>query len=111
SFTLHENTKRAAVFLSGGIGITPFHSIIKDATEKKLPHKLILFYSNRRPEDTAFLTELQDLAKQNPNFTLVATMTDMEKSAQKWEGERGYITVEMLKKYVTDDMNPIYYLA
>src|SRR6185312_11308465 len=93
SFTLHENTKRAAVFLSGGIGITPFHSIIKDATEKKLPHKLILFYSNRRPEDTAFLTELQDLAKQNPNFTLVATMTDMEKSAQKWEGERGYITV------------------
>jgi len=111
SFTLHENTKRAAVFLSGGIGITPFHSIIKDATEKHLPHKLVLFYSNRRPEDAAFLTELQSLAKQNTNFTLVATMTEMEKSAQTWDGERGYITADMIKKYVHDDMMPIYYLA
>jgi ferredoxin-NADP reductase len=111
SFTLHENTKRAAVFLSGGIGITPFHSIIKDAAERSLPHKLVLFYSNRRPEDAAFLAELQNLAKQNANFILVATMTEMEKSAEQWEGERGYINGEMLKKYVTEDMQPIYYLA
>jgi ferredoxin-NADP reductase len=111
SFTLHENTKRAGVFLSGGIGITPFHSIIKDAAEKNLSHKLVLFYSNRRPEDAAFLAELQSLQKQNTNFTLVATMTEMEKSAQTWEGERGYINTEMLKKYVTEDMQPIHYLA
>jgi ferredoxin-NADP reductase len=111
SFTLHENTKRAAVFLSGGIGITPFHSIIKDAAERKLPHKLVLFYSNRRPEDTAFLTELQSLAKENPNFMFVPTMTNIEKSAQSWDGEKGYINADMLKKYVHDDMMPIYYLA
>lgn len=111
SFTLHENAKRAAVFLSGGIGITPFHSIIKDASERKLPHKLVLLYSNRRPEDTAFLAELQSLQTQNANFTLVATMTEMEKSAQSWEGERGYITAAMLAKYVHEDMQPVYYLA
>jgi ferredoxin-NADP reductase len=111
SFTLHENTKRAAVFLSGGIGITPFHSIIKDAAERKLPHKLVLFYSNRRPEDAAFLTELQSLAKENPNFMFVPTMTNIEKSAQSWDGEKGYINADMLKKYVHDDMMPIYYLA
>lgn len=111
SFTLHENIERPAVFLSGGIGITPFRAIIKDATERALPHTLILFYSNRRPEDTAFLGELQNLAKENPNFTLVATMTDMEKSAQAWNGERGYINGDMLKKYVPADSEPIYYLA
>lgn len=111
SFFLHENMGRPAVFLSGGIGITPFHSIIKDATERVLPHKLTLFYSNRRPEDTAFLEELQNLQKQNPNFTLVATMTDMEKSTQIWEGERGYIDGTMLKKYIPEGSQPVYYLA
>jgi ferredoxin-NADP reductase len=34
--TLHENTARPAVFLAGGIGITPFHSMVRDATERAL---------------------------------------------------------------------------
>lgn len=111
SFLLHENVSRPAVFLAGGIGITPFHSIIKDATARALPHKIILFYSNRRPEDTAFLEELLDTEKKNPNFKLVATMTDMEKSAQAWTGERGYITADLIKKYVPEGELPVYYLA
>lgn len=111
SFLLHENAARPAVFLSGGIGITPFHSIIRDATERKLPHAIFLFYSNRRPEDSAFLDELQELQKENTNFTLVATMTDMEKSALVWEGERGIIDAVMLSRHVPKDASPIYYLA
>ena len=55
NFTLHKNATRWYVFLTGGIGITPFRSIIRDAARKKLPHRLFLFYSNRRPEDGAFL--------------------------------------------------------
>ncbi len=111
SFTLHENTKRPAVFLSGGIGITPFRAIIKDATERALPHKMMLFYSNRRPEDAAFLKELQHLVEQNPHFTLIATMTDMEKSALPWRGECGYINWAMFEKYIPADSQSIYYIA
>lgn len=111
SFILHENTARPAVFLSGGIGITPMHSILSDAAHRHLPHKLFLFYSNRRPEDTAFLDELQEFAKENSNFTLVATMTNMEQSQQAWDGERGYINADMIAKYVPADSQPIYYLS
>lgn len=111
SFMLHENVARPAVFLAGGIGITPFHAMVADAGERNLPHKIILFYSNRRPEDAAFLSELQQLAKDNPNFSLVATMTNMEKSSQTWEGERGYIDAAMLKRHVPEGSLPIYYLA
>ncbi|MGE5541085.1 MAG: ferredoxin--NADP reductase [Bacillota bacterium] len=111
SFLLHENTSRPAVFLAGGIGITPFHSMISDATHRALPHTIFLFYSNRRPEDAAFLDELQGFAEKNPNFTLVATMTDMEKSNQTWEGERGYIDASMLSRHLSPDVNPVYYLA
>ncbi|KKT92313.1 MAG: Flavodoxin reductase family protein [Candidatus Jorgensenbacteria bacterium GW2011_GWA2_45_13] len=55
SLTLHKNEKKPAVFVTGGIGITPFVSIVREATEKKLSHALTLFYSNRRLQDAPFL--------------------------------------------------------
>lgn len=108
---LHENTKRPAVFLAGGIGITPFHSISVDAAERNLPHTIILFYSNRRPEDAAFLEDLMHLPEKNPNFTFVGTMTDMSSSTREWSGEQGYINAAMLNKYVDLASMPIYYIA
>lgn len=111
SFALHDDTSRPAVFLIGGIGIVPAFSMIKDAIERKLPGTIFLFYSNRRPEDAPFLDELQNLAKQNPSFKLIATMTQTQKSAKSWPGETGYIDHAMLKRYVDDLKSPIYYIA
>jgi NAD(P)H-flavin reductase len=51
---------RPAVFLAGGIGITPFRSMILDALERGLQHRLVLFYSSRAPERAAFLAELTE---------------------------------------------------
>src|SRR6266568_7068469 len=111
SFTLHDDPSPPAVFLIGGIGIVPAFSLIKDATERKLPHPLFLFYSNRRPEDAPFLDELEHLAKQNPSFTLIATMTRPEESASSWQGETGHIDHSLLERYVDDLTSPIYYIA
>jgi ferredoxin-NADP reductase len=110
-FTLHKNPSKPAVFLAGGIGITPFFSIIRHAEREKLPHKLYLFYSNRRPEDTAFMKELLDSEKGNPNFRFIPSMTEMNKSTQSWSGEVGFISGEMLAKYVPTLQGPIYYVA
>ncbi|OGH13170.1 MAG: hypothetical protein A2687_05290 [Candidatus Levybacteria bacterium RIFCSPHIGHO2_01_FULL_38_26] len=111
SFAMHDDSSIPAVFLIGGIGIVPAFSMIKDAIERKLPHKIFLFYSNRRPEDAAFLGELKNLAKQNPSFKLISTMTEVQKSAVAWRGETGYIDYEMLKRYVDDLKSPIYYIS
>ena len=111
SFNLHKNPAKPAVFLAGGIGITPFLSIIREATRQKDPHQIYLFYSNRRPEDAAFITELQAMPKQNPNFHLVATMAEMDKSKQSWTGERGFIDAVMLKRHLPELSGPIYYTA
>src|ERR1019366_8817106 len=48
SLTLHDDVTRTAVFLAGGIGITPFRSIVRRAAKEKLTHRIVLFYSNRR---------------------------------------------------------------
>jgi ferredoxin-NADP reductase len=111
SLTLHNDVKRTAVFLAGGIGITPFRSIVLRAAKEKLPHRIFLFYSNRRPEDAPFLAELQALEKENPNYKLVASMTEMAKSNQPWQGEAGLIDKEMLARYLKEAVSPIYYLA
>jgi ferredoxin-NADP reductase len=111
SFVLHRKTEKSAVFLAGGIGITPFLSMIRQATHDKAPHQIYLFYSNRRPEDSAFLDVLHEAATQNPNLHLIATMTQMNSSRQPWNGDTGFINGEMLQRYLASLQGPIYYLA
>jgi ferredoxin-NADP reductase len=111
SFTLHENPAKAAVFLAGGIGITPFLSIARQAHKECLKQELYLFYSNRRPEDAAFLEILSTLEKTNPYFRFIGTMTKMSTSENVWRGETGSIDREKLSRYLPSLRGPIYYIA
>ncbi len=111
SLALHNNPARAAIFLAGGIGVTPIRSILFRAAKEKLPHRIFFFYSNRRPEDAAFLEELTRLQQENPNYTLIATMTQMAQSHREWKGETGLINQAMLLKYLGKTPSPIYYVV
>lgn len=109
--SLHADASRPAIFLAGGMGITPFRSMILDATKRGLSHRLLLFYSIRSPNDAAFLAELAELETQNPRFKMIATVTGKEGARSDWRGERGRITREMVMKQVNDAAAPIYYVA
>ena len=101
NMTLHEDTARAAVFIAGGIGITPFRSMLLQAEHDRLEHRLFLAYSNRRREHAAFLDELQTLERRNDRFRLFALMTDTD----------GMLDEEKLARFVGAATAPIYYLA
>jgi ferredoxin-NADP reductase len=111
SFTLHSNASRPAVFLSEGIGITPFRSILVNAARTGLENRIVLFYSNRRPEDSAFLQELQEIGDENKNYQIIGVMSEMEKSKRPWNGEIGLIDKAMLGRFAPDIAAPIYYTA
>lgn len=118
NLTLHNNANRPAVLLAGGIGITPFRSIVRRAAHERLPHRIFLFYANGRPEDAPFLDELRGLERENPNFTFVPTMDRMSGSHLPWAGETGSIGRELIEKYLKRDISsgtelsgPVYYLA
>ena len=111
NLVLHANATRPAVLLAGGIGITPFRSILLHATKENLPHRIVLFYANRRPEDAAFLSEIEALQLENPQFTFVGTMTRMEHSHLPWQGERGEVNQAMLAKFLKHAIDPMFYLA
>jgi ferredoxin-NADP reductase len=107
-FTLHENLNIPAVLIAGGIGITPFYSMIQHATEQQSAQTLFLFYGNQSRADAALLTELNQLQNKNPNLKLIFIM---EKVDDSWQGEMGYITPTMLKKYIHDLHLPLYYIC
>jgi ferredoxin-NADP reductase len=111
NFTLPDDPARPVVMLAGGIGITPFMSMLRHAERAKLPAPRTLLYSNRRPEDAPFIAELQSMAARDPKLKLVATMTEMEKSARPWSGERAMLDAAFLERHVERRAAPVYYLA
>jgi len=109
SFTLHKDSAKPAVFLAGGIGITPVRSILDWAAQERMPHNLYLFYSNREAVDAAFLEELEALTMQHPRFTLIPTITRLTYSA--WRYEVGHINRQLLSRYLTGLNRPVFYVA
>ena len=111
SLILHKKSSRAAVLIAGGIGITPFMSMLRHAAHTQGEQELVLLYSNRRPEDTAFLAELQTLEKQHRKFRLLATMTDMGQSGQAWSGATGLIDAAFIQRVAKGLPDPVYYVS
>ena len=111
TFTLPEDPARPVVMLAGGIGITPFMSMLGHAERAQLAAPRTLLYSNRRPEDAPFIAELQALAARDPRLKLVATMTEMDKSAQPWSGERALLDAAFLERHLAHGAAPVYYIA
>lgn len=111
NLVLPADPVRPAVLLAGGIGITPFRSMVLHAAAQKLPHRLVLLYSNRRPEDAPFLDELQAVQQENPYYTFVGTMTEPDKSSRPWKGETGFITPAMLSRVLVNVVLPIFYVV
>lgn len=108
-FTLHKTETTPAVFLIGGVGVTPVRSMIKQATHDKTAHHITLLHANRTLADAPFTADFEQLAAENPNFQFVPVITD--DIPADWSGERGRIDADMLKKYVSDIAAPIYYLS
>ncbi len=103
-FILHENYSKPAVLLSGGIGVTPFRSMIKYATDKQLPIKIVMFDSNRDEANILYKNEFDECLKSNKNLKIIYTITgEGPPPLGHWEGEAGRIDKAMITKYVSED--------
>jgi ferredoxin-NADP reductase len=111
SFTLHNNASKPAVFLAGGIGITPFLSMLCSVIVDRTPRSISLFYANRYLENAAFMDALWDLESSNTHFHFVPTFTRVDGNSRGWQGEIGHIRPEMLAKHVSSLRGPIFYVA
>lgn len=92
--------------LAGGIGITPFISICKNATDKRLKTKITLFYGCRTENDIAFKEELEAFARENLNLKLVFLVNQ---ASLQWRGETGVVTAETIRKYLSNYRDNMFY--
>ena len=114
-FVLHDDHSKPAVFLSGGIGVTPFRSMIKYATDKQLPTKIIMFDSNRNQHNILYKNEFDSCARQNKNLKIIYTVTEEEQVYQtaNWSGEHGRIDKSMLERHLSQNEidNAVFYIC
>jgi len=98
SFALPDDPDRPLVFVAGGIGITPFRSMLRflDAREPAPPVTLV--YANRDRRSTAFLDELRDLERRGDWFRLVLLLTD----DPEWEGDTRRPSADVIADHVGD---------
>ena len=118
-FVLHQDYSKPAVFLSGGIGVTPFRSMIKYATDRQLPTRIIMFDSNRDRGNILFRKDFDDWEKVNKNLKIIYTIDENEQhkqslsTANDWKGEYGRINKAMILKYIDTNVlnNSIFYIC
>ena len=108
-FVLPKDPTIPLVFIAGGVGMAPFRSMIQHIIDNKLTYNITVIYSNRTADEIAFA----DLLSQAEKFGIktLYTLTDKKNIPQNWTGEIGYITEEMIEKYIPDYAQRTFYLS
>ncbi|MEE9282667.1 MAG: FAD-dependent oxidoreductase, partial [Nitrososphaerales archaeon] len=108
---LPDDSSGEVVFLGGGIGITPFRSMAKFATDTGLSHKITLLYSSKTAEDIVFRSEWKELQERNPNLKVVYTVTRPQEGNPKWNGRIGRIDSDFIRQNVKEIDRTYFYMA
>jgi ferredoxin-NADP reductase len=99
------------VMIAGGIGVTPFRSMLQEAIAVSARADMSLLHSGRTPEETPFLDEFRRWSATHPHFTYLPTMTQADRSAHPWLGERRRIDARFLGEVLDDDAHTALYMV
>jgi ferredoxin-NADP reductase len=93
-----EDPNQEYVFIAGGIGITPFRSILKQLDHDKEPINVTLLYSNR-DQNVVYKEELEEIAKNNPQFKIHYIFSPE------------HIGEEKMRSLIPDLQKPLFYIS
>lgn len=108
-FVLPKDPTKKLVFVAGGIGITPFRSMVKYLIDKQEKRSVTVLYSNRLAEEIAY-KDIFDQAQQI-GIKTVYTLTDKQTIPADWFGYRGYFTEDIIKREVPDFLERMFYIS
>jgi len=108
-FILDEHKKIA--FLSGGIGITPIRSMLKNIIDLELPYDVITIYGNRSPHDIVFKEDMDLFCSNDPTKRIIYTIDKPPETPGSWEGEIGLIDAAMIQNQIPDFSQRKFYIC
>lgn len=109
-FVLSKNKNEKLAFIAGGIGVTPFLSIIKDLVLRKETRSIVMLYANKTPADIAY-ADVFNAAQQKMGIRTVYVLTDPTSVPSDWKGRTGSINAEMIAKEIPDFLERHFYLS
>jgi len=108
-FVLPKKTKKKIVFLAGGIGITPFRSMLKNIIDKKEERDVILLYFVDSIKDIAYVKILNEAS--NFGISVKYVLTDINNIPPEWSGEVGFFNNQMIERNIPDFKERIFYIS
>jgi ferredoxin-NADP reductase len=109
-FVLPTDKRTKLVFMAGGIGITPFRSMIRYLLDHKEKRQIIILYSNRTAPEIVYAEVLEE-ARRQLDVSTVYTLTDANSVPTDWQGSIGRLDAEMIAKAVPDYRERTFYLS
>lgn len=109
-FVLPNDKNRKLVFIAGGIGITPFRSMVKYLLDKREARDIILLYSNKSADEIIYQDVFEE-ARKSLGLRVIYFLTDKESLPVNWRGGVGRITQEVLKSEVKDLEDRTFYIS
>lgn len=113
TFIFDEGENGPHIFFAGGIGITPFRSMVKYALDKNVNVSIHLIYSNSIPEEIAFRREIEGWQVGHPNIKVDMTVSKPEESKEGWSGLTGRIDENLIGKLLPNigSLNSIFWVS
>ncbi len=108
-FTLPDDPKVKLAFLAGGIGITPFRSMIKYCIDTHQERDIVLIYANKHVSEIAYADVLDEAKK--IGVKTVLTLTDEHAAPKDWHGKTGRVTADMIRDEIPDYKYRLFYLS
>ena len=99
TFDLYGEPDSNFVFIAGGIGSAPIMSMLRTMADRGDDRQIQFFYGNPTRETVIFREELAAL-EEKLNLEVIHVL---EKPPEGWEGERGFITVDVLQRLLCED--------
>lgn len=102
---------RPSVLVGGGIGITPYRSMIREAAHLRSPVPISLVYSSRSAEEILFRDELERLSQSWSGLRLHVTVSRVDGAGTTWRGPVGRVDAPLIRNAAKGLSNPTYFLC
>lgn len=109
-FTLPSNPAQKLVFLAGGIGITPFRSMLKYLLDTQERRDIVLLYANKTAQEIVY-KDVLSAAYAKLGVKIFYTLTDTAVVPHNWTGFVGRIDEQMIMRAVPDYQERTYYIS
>ncbi len=106
SFVPDPDPETGLFLVAGGIGITPFMSMLRTFSARDVRRRIVLIYANPTLQEATFHDELQSLCT-GLDVRLVHVL---EEPPQDWQGERGLVDAQLLQRYLPDPGSRVQYM-